>query len=166
MTTGLELTFQQQNSSTIYADEESQRFLALTQEGKFIFVWEAVYDDGKTVKQFDEIPFYRTLMEEDYSPPDGMRLSVDALERDKVVEFRLWPAASFRKRGGRPVVVKLKGEERFVSFFEVDLDTKTGKRLYRHVVGIEKNGMRVLTTISPSGWVTLSTDTNVSFEGE
>lgn len=158
-----------------YATPEGQRFMARTNGGQTMFTWEAVYSDGKIVRQFPEIEFNQAINNRDYTPPDEARVSVNTLDKNAVVKFNLYPSAVTRQHAPwfqRPVTVQLrpwKGEY-FLNYWLTDRTPATGYELRRHVVGMRKvvEGVefRSLTVISPSGKITICADDNVSYEGE
>jgi len=157
-----------------YSTREGQQFLLATDYGKFIFVWEAIYEDGKPVRQFDEFAFQRALSDPTFVPPDATRLSIDMLDKERIVEFRLHPIAyarAFMPCFQKPIIVKLdpKKGERLVSNWLVDEVPTLHWKLYRTVVGVQRGNdgePPTLVVISPSGSVMICRDTNQNFEGE
>ena len=136
-----------------------------------MFVWEAKYDDGRVVRQFDDVNFTRAMTDADFVPSEDLRLSVDALEKEHVSQFTLYPIAMTRNRAPwfqQPisVYVDLEKGDRFVSAWLTDYTPKTGYVIRRSVIGIDRNGTRLLTVISPSGRISVCSNDNQSFEGE
>jgi hypothetical protein len=158
-----------------YASEKGRRFLAQTDGGQWMFLWEAKYKDGTVIRQFGEIEFHRAMMDETYIPPESLRRTVDDLEKEHVSQFLLHPIALTRSCAPwfqRPIVVNLRPErgEFFLNYWLTDYTPKTGYRLRRHAIGIRKvvgdQEFRSLIVISPSGQITICADDNQSFEGE
>lgn len=158
-----------------YATPEGQRFMARTNGGQTMFVWEAVYRSGMVVRQFPEIEFNQAINNRDYTPPDSERVSVNVLDKQQIVKFILYPTAVTRFQAPwfqRPISVELrpgKGEY-FENYWLTDKTPATGYELRRHAIGMRKvvDGVefRSLTVISPSGKITICADDNVSYEGE
>jgi hypothetical protein len=154
-----------------YATEEGQKFMGATEGGMLMFMWEARYDDGRVVRQFDDVNFTRAMTDADFVPPESLRLSVDSLEKEHVSQFTLYPIAMTRSKSTwfqQPIDVylDLKQGDRFISSWLTDYSPKAGYVLRRSVIGIERNGTRLLTIISPSGRITICSNENQSFEGE
>jgi hypothetical protein len=154
-----------------YATAEGQWLMNATVNGMLMFVWEAKYDDGRVVRQFDDVNFTRAMTDVDFVPPEDLRLSVDSLEKEHVSQFTLYPIAMARSRAPwfqQPIEVQLdlKHGDRFVSFWLTDYSPKTGYIIRRSVIGIEKDGIKHLIVISPSGRLTICSHDNYSFEGE
>lgn len=156
--------------SSWYRSEEGRRFLARTDNGLWMFVWEAVYTDSTVVRQFGDLEFHRALTDAAYTPPADGRISVDSLDKSKVTIFTLHPTAITREYffNVRPVVTLCRPDkgEQLLSYWLTDYIPATGYRLRRTVVGIQKGGQRILAVISPSGQITICTDDNQSYEGE
>lgn len=158
-----------------YATEKAQSLLSATNGGMMMFIWEATLEDGTVIRQFDDVNFSRAMTDEDFVPPEDSRLSVDALAKERVSQFRLHPIAFVKKNAPwfqQPIVVNLRLErdERLTSFWETDFSPRTGYTLRRTVVGLKRKvGDEEISTfvvISPSGQITICGDTNQSFEGE
>lgn len=142
-----------------------------TAGGLLMFVWEAEYDDGRVVRQFDDVNFLRAMTDADFVPPEDLRLSVDTLEKEHVSQFTLLPIAMTRKRTPwfqQPigVLLDLPRGDRFVNYWLTDFTPRTGYTIRRNVVGIQRNGATLLTIISPSGRISVCSNDNHSFEGE
>ena len=160
--------------STQYKSEEMQNLLANTNDGMFLFTWKAILDDGSIVEQLDEASSMRILSDPEFVPPDHARISVKALPKDRVAEFRLIPTAATAKwnpalleRGPFVVLPKLEEGERFVSYWLTDYSINLRRHLRRTVIGIQKaDGQKDLLVISPSGATKFCHDDNQSFEGE
>lgn len=158
--------------SEFYASEEGKHFLLATENGKFMFTWEAEYDDGKTVRQLDDLAFERTLKDPDFVASQAPYLSVGKLDRHRVKAFTLHPVALTKKV--RPMLasphgvnIVLSTGELFTSYWLVDHTPATGSKLYRTVMGIEyPNGTKDLTVFSPSGRIKHCDNDNQSYEGE
>lgn len=158
-----------------YATEKAKQLLARTNGGMLMFVWEAILEDGRVIRQFDDVNFSRAMTDEDFVPPEDSRLSVDALGKERVSQFRLHPIAFVKKNAPwfqQPIVVSLnlKRGERLTSFWETDFSPRTGYTLRRTVVCLKRTvGTEEISTfvvLSPSGQITICGDTNQSFEGE
>lgn len=158
-----------------YASAKAQEILARTNGGMLMFTWEAVLEDGTVIRQYDDVTFTRSVTDEDFVPPEDSRLSVDALQRERVSQFRLHPIAYVKKNCPwfqQPLVVslRLKRDERLTSFWETDYTPRTGYTLRRTVIGLKRTvGTEEVSTfvvVSPSGQITICGDTNQSFEGE
>lgn len=155
-----------------YDSPEGKNLLASTYDGRMLFIWEAKYDTGELVRQFDEVVFTRALTDENYMPPDDTRISVDSLDKSKVVQFSLYPVAMTRKLApwfSQPVVVNLQPSkgEKLVNFWVVDEQFNPRRKMYRTVVGIEVCGEnKILTVICPSGKIVVTRSEDLSFEGE
>lgn len=156
-----------------YATPEGQRFMAKTNGGQNMFLWEAVLIDGRIIRQYPEIEFNRIMNDADYIANDQERRSVVSLgpEKFNVVSFRLYPTALTRQGAPwflRPISVELRPKqgEFFESYWLTDRTPATGYILRRHVIGMRKGDQVSLTVISPSGKITICSDDNVSYEGE
>lgn len=158
-----------------YATEKAQQVLSRTNGGMMMFVWEAILEDGRVIRQFDDVNFSRAITDEDFVPPEDSRLSVDTLEKEHVSQFRLHPIAFIKKNAPwfqQPIVVNLrKGrDERLTSMWETDFTPRTGYSLRRTVLGMKRKvgneEISMFVVLSPSGQITICSDTNQSFEGE
>lgn len=158
-----------------YATEKAQQILAATNGGMLMFAWEAILEDGRVIRQFDDVIFSRAITDEDFVPPEDSRLSVDALGKERVSQFRLHPIAYVKKNCPwfqQPVVVSLRlaRDERLTSLWETDFSPRTGYTLRRTVIGIKRKvgeeEVGTFVVLSPSGQITICSDTNQSFEGE
>lgn len=157
---------------TWYESPEGSALMVATLGGKFIFMWEAVLGDGSVLRQFDDFAFQRALIDDEFVPPDNIRLSTDIIPRDKVVEFRLLPIAMTRKltqHFQQPIVLKLDPEKySLIARWLVDHDVRSGRKVYRHVIGFtpRDGGLDELTVISPSGKIVQTSTEDLSYEGE
>ena len=167
-----------------YLSQEGEFFLNRTGRGQLSFVWEAKNVDGSRLLQFDEIAFYRALMDENFTPDISTVVSTGRINKRFAVEYTLHPTAVTRKYSPwyvRPFTVRIRPHknERLLAFWEVDQNVTTGQKLYRHVCGIatvdpdvilpngdEKELSRILFVISPSGSMVLTGTTDTSFDGE
>jgi hypothetical protein len=154
-----------------YATEKGQWVMNATASGMLLFLWEARYDDGRVVRQFDDINWMRAMTDDGFVPSEDLRLSVDSLEKEHVSQFILHPIALTRKELSwfqRPIEIRLdlKKGDRFVSHWLTDFSPRTGYVLRRTVVGIEREGVSVLMVISPSGSIVMCSNENQSYEGE
>lgn len=146
-------------------------FLKLTDSGKWAYTWVVEYADGEIIYQLDEPELIRVLSGT-YIPTDWK--SVDVLDVNKVKKFTLLPTGVAKELAPwiRPfqLVVDLKAGEKFIAHWTYDVNIITGARVCRHVIGVAKlvkgSSVKFLTVISPSGAVTVCTNTNQSFEGE
>jgi hypothetical protein len=154
-----------------YNSQEGQWFMQATAGGLLMFVWEARYDDDRIVRQFDDVNWSRAMADADFVPSEDLRLSVDALEKEHVSQFTLFPIAMTRKRipwfqQSLEVHLDLPRGDRFVSYWLTDYTPRTGYTMRRTVIGIERDGIKLLTVISPSGKISVCSTDNISFEGE
>jgi len=154
-----------------YATDEARHILKATGDGMLLFTWKAVLRSGLEVAQFQFIEFLRALKDEQYVPPIGERISASELPKEEVSAFVLFPIAMTRKYCPwfqKPIVVTLDLEagDRFIAHWLVDHTPKTDYKIHRHVVGIERDGVKFSTVISPSGLITIVTNENQSYEGE
>jgi len=158
-----------------YSTEEGQRVISATNGGMLMFMWEAECSDGKVIRQFDDVNWMRAMTDEDFVPPENLRLSVDILGKELVSQFTLYPIAMIKKCTPwfqKPIVVRLNPSagQRLTSFWETDYTPRTGYILRRTVVGIKHvfGGCEIPTylVISPSGNMMMCGSTNQSFEGE
>ena len=156
-----------------YASPEGQKVLSRTEDGKLLFAWRALYDDGNPIYQFEEHIMLHMMNDGDFIPDISLALSTNHLDRERVCLFSLLPNA-FAKihtpwfNAPMDCFVHLNEGERIIANWLTDVSPTSGIRISRSVVGIEdiKTGRKFMTVISPSGKVTLSSTTNVSYEGE
>jgi hypothetical protein len=160
-------------SNPWYASPEGSDFMRRTLDGMFMFIWEAVDNEGTIYRQFDDIVFKRALSDPDYIVPEHLRATVDSLPKDKVVRFVLWPTALTKKvHAGRfnfaHVDIDLSKGERFISYWLTDqVIFPVPRVLRRTVIGkIFPDGRKTLCVISPSGATLLCDNDNQSYEGE
>jgi hypothetical protein len=154
-----------------YDSSSGKDLLASTHEGRAMFLWEAKYDSGETVRQFEEVVFTRAITDYSYVPPEETRISVDSLDKSKIVQFSLYPTAITRILApwfSQPIVVNIHPEsgERLVNFWVVDEQHNPDRKLYRTVVGIETGDSKILTVICPSGKIVVTKNEDLSYEGE
>lgn len=167
-----------------YETEDAKFVMKATDRGKQAFTWEGFYRDGTVIRQYDEVAFYRVLVDKDYVPPQDRLVSTGALDKKKTVRFVLHPIAMMRTRCPwfvYPYVVSIRPEvgERLLAFWEVDYRPRDGFKIFRTAIGIqtvdptvildngdEKELSRSVLVFSPSGSNMLAGTTNVSFEGE
>lgn len=159
-----------------YRTAEGIELMDKTNEGMFAFVWEAEDVEGAIVRQFDEVAFQMALRDDEFVLPVDplLRLSVDALDRERIRKFKLLATALAKKLN--PVLSpeifvepNLESGERFKSYWLVDHNVNTGRKIFRTVIGIERSAGEPrldLTVISPSGICQVCHDDNCSFEGE
>ena len=164
-------------SDAWYASDEGRYVFSVTDDGRYLFAWEATYKDRKIVRQFEDVAFTRAMTDEEYIPSDAPMLSVDALDKEQVVQFSLAPLAFTRKHCSwfqKPIIVQARPDkgEFFKAYWLTDQTPRTGYALRRHVVGIRHlskdatEELHVLTVISPSGQITICASDDFSFEGE
>lgn len=152
-------------------------FMDATDVNQLSFTWEALYQDGTTIRQFDDINFIRALQDEDFVPPQDQIVSTDRLDKKQVVEFLLYPIAFTRKRcpwyeNVYRVILRPEQGERIICKWLTDFEPNSGYKVRRHVLGIahvdaeENPTNKVFLVLSPSGAVTITASEDVSFEGE
>ena len=151
---------------------DSDRLLQATDGGRTLYAWEAFHSDGSIVRQYDEITFFRALSDSSFAPPIDRIISISKIYPEKLKEFFLWPTAfalnnspKLSKVPIRLVINPAKGEK-LICQWCTDINITTGGELRRQVVGIEKDGHKVMFVISPSGVMTMATNDDISFEGE
>lgn len=158
-----------------YQSEEGQFFLRATNDGQLMFVWEATFRNGHTVRMYEDLAFERCLIDPDYVPPVDLRRSTDLLDRDKVRGFMLYPIALTKKVHPKCEIIGVKIDlsigERFVHHWLTDYVPKTGRYLRRTVVGVERSPKDSrerfdLYVVSPSGAIMKTPTEDISFEGE
>ena len=156
-----------------YDTDKGQEFLALTDGGKFAVVYRATFSDGRILVQFDPETFERAIHDQDFSLVDSHslgRIPIDSGHpKAAIVNLEMLPTALSRRFAVLPVIsVLLKPElgEKLVARWLVDHRAQDGRRICRQMVGIERDGVKTLVVVSPSGRVTVCSDTDRSFEGE
>lgn len=145
--------------------------LGKTDGGKLLFVWEALYNDGKPACQFEEHIMTRALKDSNFVPDLNLAISTSSLDRERVMKFSLIPTAFAKHHTTFQNVIecriRLELGERFIANWLTDHNASLGLKISRHVIGVEtKSGDKFLTIVSPSGKVISSTTVHMSYEGE
>lgn len=160
-----------------YRSPECQKLFSETDFGRYMFIWEAILDDGSVLRQFEDIAFERALTDPDFTLPAELRLSTDIIPRDKVVEFALFYTAKTRAVcpwfvGDCLCRLYLHPEKQeLLAYWLVDHHIQGGpgvSELVRQVVGWKhkETGKKKLVIISPSGAMSESDTDDGSWEGE
>lgn len=142
-----------------------------TDYGRTMFVWQAKYADGTTIRQYDEINFMRAIGDPNFIPSIDHIISNREADPERVVEFKLFPIAYVRTRcpwfaHSYRLVIRPEKGERYIFHWCVDHNTTTGQTIKRQVIGIENSGQSTYFVISPSGAMTIAQTEDLSFEGE
>lgn len=145
--------------------------LGKTDGGKLLFVWEALYNDGKPACQFEEHIMTRALKDSNFVPDLNLAISTSSLDRERVVKFSLMPTAFAKEHTPLQSIIecriRLDLGERFIAHWLTDDNATLRMKISRHVIGFEdKSGSKFLTIVSPSGKLTLSSSVHLSYEGE
>jgi len=156
-----------------YDTDKGREFLSLTEGGKFAFVYRATFSDRRVLVQFDPETFERAIYDQDFSLVDSRslgRIPVDSEHPEAmIISLEMLPTALSRRFVALPVIsVLLKPGlgEKLVARWLVDHRAQDGRRICRQMVGIERDGVKALVVVSPSGRVAMCSDTDRSFEGE
>lgn len=152
--------------------EHGQKVLQETEHGKLLFVWQALYDDGGVVDQFEPHIMMRVVKDSSFIPSLELAISTSVLDRERVRKFTLLPTAYAKVftpwfKDSIECNIRLDQGEKFIANWLTDDNVTLGIKISRTVIGVEtKSGEKFFTILSPSGRVTLATTTNVSYEGE
>jgi len=154
-----------------YSTFTGKLFSKFTDGGKWAYTWVAECTDGSVIYQLEESELIKILSGV-HIPRDWK--SVKVLDVNKVKKFVLLPTGISKELAPwiRPVqlIVDIGAREKFISYWTNDINFNTGIKICRHIVGIAKlvkgSSVKFLTVVSPSGAITVSSNTDVSFEGE
>jgi len=150
--------------------DDGDKVMNDTDGGRMLYAWKAIYEDGTCARQYDEITFMRALNDALYVPPIDRIISISTVDQDRVRELILYPIAYALRHCPRAstvrVVVNPKKGEKLLVYWCTDVNVTTGHTIRRQVVGIERDGQKLLFVLSPSGTMTLATNDDVSFDGE
>lgn len=152
--------------------EQGHKVLQETEHGKLLFVWQALYDDGGVVDQFEPHIMMRVVKDPSFIPSLELAISTAVLDRERVKKFTLIPTAyaMLNTPWFKDLIdcnIRLQDGERFIANWLTDDNITLGIKISRSVIGVElKSGEKLFTIISPSGRVTLGSSTNMSYEGE
>jgi hypothetical protein len=150
---------------------EGKDVISATAEGKLLFIWEAIYDDGKPVWQFEEHIVMRALADDSFIPKLELAISTSHLDPKLVKKFILHPIAFAKKRTpwfqmDFECNIRRELGEQFLGHWLTDWNTTLGVRFSRQVIGLRTAEGDFYVVVSPSGKVTLGTTMNMSYEGE
>jgi hypothetical protein len=145
--------------------------LGKTDGGKLLFVWEALYNDGKPACQFEEHVMMRAVKDASFVPDLNLAISTSSLDRERVMRFSLIPTAFAKQHTPLQSIIecriRLDLGERFIAHWLTDDNATLKMKISRHIIGVEtKTGDKFLTIVSPSGKITLSSTVHISYEGE
>lgn len=158
-----------------YDSSAGQTLLAMTDDGRFVFLWEAILDDGGVIRQLEEFAFERALRDETFALTEAAKplcRSSDILPKEKVQKFRLLRTAVTKKYApwfteDLEMSIDLAAGHQVRSFWCTDYSINRRRYIRRTVLGVSKPDQPdELLVISPSGATKVCPHTNQCFEGE